>query len=184
MSLPAFIRVNVRTPFPSRVQGAAFIQISKANGIWTITPNYTILAPSVGLSGTQVIALYDTVSKTWSYTSALSLLSVESIYRTAPGGSTITVLPSDVTILITGSPSSPTTIQLPNAATRGGAPVSVKDLTYLANTQNINFAPSLGETLDGFSAAAAITNGVASIAIDGGSKTFYPLVSGGWFTKS
>jgi hypothetical protein len=184
MTLPASIRVNVRSPFPSRVQGASFIQVAKANGIWTLSPNYTLLAPSVGLDGTQILAVYDTVAKTWSTISALSLLAAQSIYREVAGGVTINVQPSDVSLLITGTPGSPTTIQLPNSATRGGLPVYVKDLTYLAATQNINFAPAVGETFDGFSASAAITNGVAVISIDGGDKTMFPLTSGGWFVKS
>jgi hypothetical protein len=40
MSLPPNIRVNARVPFPSSVQGASFISVSKANGSWTITPNF------------------------------------------------------------------------------------------------------------------------------------------------
>jgi hypothetical protein len=43
MSLPPNIRVNARVPFPSSVQGAAFISVSKANGLWTITPNFRTL---------------------------------------------------------------------------------------------------------------------------------------------
>lgn len=181
MTLPANIRINVRAPFPSRVKGGAFIQVSKANGIFTISPNYEILAPSVGISGTQILALQDLVTGAWSYINALSLIALNSIYRSSAGGGTITARSTDVTILVTGSPSSATTIQLPSSATRGGAPVSVKDLTYNASGHNINFAPALGETIDGFSAAAAITNGAAVISIDGGLKTLYPLVSGGWY---
>jgi hypothetical protein len=184
MTLPASIRVNVTAPFPARVKGASFIQVAKANGIWTIQPNYTVLAPSVGLSPTQILAVYDTVAKTWSTINALSLVSVLSIYREVAGGGTIDVLPSDLTIIVTGSPSSPTTIQLPNSATRGGAPVSVKDFTRIASTQNINFAPASGELIDGYDAADSITNGVATIAIDLGDKTLWPLTSGGWYAKS
>ena len=181
MSLPANIRVNVRAPFPTRVQGAAFIQVTKANGIWTINPNYTSLAPSVGLAGTQIVALFDTVSKTWSYISALSLLAATDIYRIVTTAGTVTILPTDVTILLNKSPSGASSIQLPNSATRGGAPITVKDMTGDANTNVITFVPASGETIDGLSASAAAANGVALIDRDYGSKTLYPLQSGGWY---
>jgi hypothetical protein len=184
MSLPASIRVGVRAPFPSRVSGSGFLQILKSNGIWSIIPNFRVLAPSVGLTGTQIIALQDSVTGLFSSISPLALLSEQSVYREVAGGATIAVLSSDLSLLITGTPGAPTIIQLPNSGTRGGAPVYVKDLTYLASTQNIQFAPALGETLDGFTASQAITNGVGVISIDGGDLTACPLTSGGWFMKS
>ena len=181
MSLPANIRINVRAPFPTRVQGASFIQVTKANGVWTISPNYTALAPSVGLSGTQLIALYDKNTGAWSYISALSLLASTDIYRIVTTAGTVNVLPSDVTILLKKSPSGASSIQLPNSATRGGAPITIKDLTGDANTNHITFVPAIGETIDGLSAAAAAANGVAVIDVDYASKTLYPLQSGGWY---
>ena len=75
MTLPANIRINVRTAFPSRVKGSGFVTVSKANGVFTIGADYTQLARSAGISPTQIMALFDTQAGTWSYVSALGLAS-------------------------------------------------------------------------------------------------------------
>lgn len=183
MTLPASIRVNARVSFPTRVQGAAFITVNKANGIFTLVPDYRLLAPSGGVSPTQILAAFDTASGTWSYITSGQLGAILSNYRpvTLPG--TVTIVNSDIGIIFQKAPSGASTIQLPPSSSRGGLPVWAKDLTYDANSNNITFAPAFGETLDGFSASAAIANGIALIDVDGGSKTFYPLTSGGWYIR-
>lgn len=65
MTLPANIRVIVRVPFPALVQGASFITVAKANGIWTLKPNYQVLAPAAGITSTQLLATYDSASGVW-----------------------------------------------------------------------------------------------------------------------
>lgn len=104
-----------------------------------------------------------------------------SSYRpiTTPGS--VTVQPTDTILLFNKSTSGVSSILLPQSSTRNGLPLFAKDLTYDANTNNITWVPASGETLDGFSAAASITNGIALIAINGGFKKFYPLLSGGWY---
>lgn len=184
MTLPANIRVNVRVPFPALVQGAAFITVSKANGIWTITPNYQLLAGAPSITPTQLIAVFDTASRIWSTVPADIFGSGGGgsvIYRIVTSAGAVVVQPSDTVILLQKSPSGASTIDLPLSGSRNGIPITVKDLTYDANTNNITFVPASGETLDGFSAAAAVANGVALIDVDGGFKTFNPLTSGGWY---
>ena len=183
MTLPASIRVNVRVPFPSLVTGGAFIGISKSNGVWNVAPDYRELAQASGVTGTQIVALQDEVTGVWTYVPALSLVSSVNSYRviTAPGS--VTVLPTDATIIFEKTSSGASSILLPVSSSRGGAPVSAADLTGDANTNNITFVPASGETLQGFSASQAATNGIALIDTNGGSKTFYPLVSGGWYLR-
>ena len=78
MTLPANIRINVRVPFPTYVQGVAFIGVNKANGIWSIVPDYRLLAPSIGVAPTQMVALQDSITGVWSYIPASSLSSAPS----------------------------------------------------------------------------------------------------------
>ena len=101
-------------------------------------------------------------------------------YVTAAGN--YTVISTDNTILMNKTVPAATSILLPLSASRN-APLTVKDYGYNANADNITFVPQTGETLDGFSAAAAVANGVALITIDGGWKTIYPLTSGGWYFR-
>jgi hypothetical protein len=92
------------------------------------------------------------------------------------------VLSTDMALLINPSPAGAVTIQLLASAGRSGLPIIVKDLSGLANTNNITIAPASGETIDGLSAAAAAANGLAVIDVDYAARTFYPLSSGGWWS--
>lgn len=182
MTLPANIRVNVRAPFPTQVKGAAFIGLSKANGVWTISPNYLTLGENVVVKPTQILALQDTLTGAWSWIGASSFVSAAlSSYRVITTAGAQNVLATDVVLLLQKSPSGASTINLPTSATRVGAPVIIKDLTGDANINNITIVPSGSETIDGFSAAAAAANGVAVISVDYGIKRLYPLTSGGWY---
>ncbi len=182
MTLPATIRVNVRVAFPTSVGGSAFITVSKANGAWTIAPDYRLLAQSPGVSATQIVALQDTATGAFSYTTALLLAAAALFaYRRITVAGAVNALSTDIVLLFQKSPSGASTLNLPSSASRGGVPITVKDLTGDANTNNITVVPSSGETIDGFSASEAAANGVALIDRDYGSKTFYPLTSGGWY---
>ncbi len=112
---------------------------------------------------------------------ALTVLQMFSAARQVTAAGSVTVGPADTVILLNKSVGAPTTINLPSSASRAGIPVTVKDLKGDAATNNITFVPASGETIDGFSAAAAAANGIALIDIDYGKKTLSPLTSGGWY---
>ena len=183
MTLPVNLRVNVGAPFPSRVSGASFIVVSKANGVWNIAPDYTKLA-NIPPTQTQEFVVYDPV------TGAYGLLNVSTFitsnagsYRLVSASGDVTITQFDVIILLDKTVGAATNVNLPLSGSRSGVPVTVKDLKGDANTNNITFVPALSETIDGFSAAAAAANGVALIDANYGSKTLYPLTSGGWYLK-
>jgi hypothetical protein len=185
MTLPASIRVNVRAPFPVRVSGASFIGVNKANGVWTISPDYRGLNPVISLVSTQNLAVQDTVTGQWATISAQLIAgSVASLntYRIVTTTGAVTVLSTDVVLLLNKGASGASTIYLPTAASRAGVPVIIKDLTGDANTNAITIVPNGSETIDGFSAAAAAANGVAVIDADYGAKSFYPI-AGGWYVR-
>lgn len=182
MTLPVSIRVNVRAPFPTQVKGAAFISVAKANGVWTITPNYFSVGQNVVVTPTQAVVVQDQVTGVFSWIGAAALVSAAlSSYRviTTPGA--VTVLSTDLVLLFEKTTSGASTINLPTSASRLGAPLKAKDLTGDANSNNITFVPFSGETIDGFDAADSAANGSAVVNVDYGSKTLYPLLSGGWY---
>ncbi len=74
MALPPNIRINARVPFPAVTQGAGFITVTKSNGVWTIAPNYGILSPVASYTSTQIVAVYDTNSKTYGYVPLSALI--------------------------------------------------------------------------------------------------------------
>lgn len=183
MSLPANIRINARVPFPSLVQGAAYISLTKVNGIWTIAPNWTTLAQLSSISDPTLkeVIVYDIVSGQFNTVSLATLLTIlSSNYRVVTSGTT--VLSSDTTILVELASAAAINIVLPTSASRNGLPITVKDYNGTASgTYPITFVPASGETIDGFSASAAAANGIALIDVAYGRKTLNPLTSGGWF---
>ena len=182
MSLPPNVRVNIGAPFPARVVGGSFIVVTKANGIWSITPNYNLLANSPTLTNTQVVAVFDPVSGSYKTMSLVTLMTIfANNYRTVTAAGAVTVSASDIVILMNKTAGAATSVNLPAASTRNGLPLTIKDLKGDANTNNITIVPSGTETIDGFSPAAAAANGVALIDINYGAKRLFPLSSGGWY---
>ena len=145
MTLPVSIRVNVRAPFPTQVKGSAFITVAKANGVWTITPNYFSLGQDILVSPTQAVAVQDQLTGVFSWVSVQNLVSAAlSSYRVITTPGTISVLATDLVLLFEKTSSGASTINLPASATRQGAPVTIKDLTGDANANNITFVPFSG----------------------------------------
>lgn len=184
MTQPANVRVNIAAPFPSLVKGVGFLVISKIKGIWTLEPAYQKLAQIFAFADptTKLVVLYDTLTKAYN-TISLATFAASGLnsYRIVTAAGDVNVAPGDVVILMNKLVGAATNINLPASAARNGLPLKVKDLKYDANANNITFVPFDGETIDGFSGAAAAANGVAVIDINGDDKTLNPLVNGGWY---
>ncbi|SRR6266516_1604474 len=68
MALPPNIRFNVNMPFPALVQGSGPVQLTKANGIWTIALNLVALGSQIPLLATlptNLLLVYDTINGTF-----------------------------------------------------------------------------------------------------------------------
>jgi hypothetical protein len=184
MTLPANIRVNVGVPFPARVAGAGFISVLKKNGVWTIAPDYPLLAPLAAVSDpTQnEFVVYNILTGQYLTVTLAQLIGIATnTYRVITAAGDVNVLASDSTILINKAAGAATNINLPTSISRNGVPVKVKDYKGDAAAHNITFVPSGVETIDGFSAVTAAANGIALIDINYGNKTLFPLTSGGWY---
>jgi hypothetical protein len=184
MTLPANVRVNVSVPFPSTVTGAGPIVISKNQGIWTVSLTIVQLAQlSTGFDPTtKLLLVYDQLTGSFVQTTVANLIAAGlNTYRIVTAAGDVTILATDQTILMNKTVGAATNINLPTSGSRGGVPITVKDLKGDANTNNIRFVMSGAETLDGFSQATADTNGASKIVTNYAKKTIYPLTSGGWY---
>lgn len=164
--------------------GSAYIQVQKANGIWTIAPNYAGVAtlPSIYDATLEQLIIYNYVTGVYNAVSLASVISAgTSLYRLVTAAGDVNILSSDVTILLDKTVGAATNIVLPPSASRLGISVTVKDLKGDANVNNITFVPAGTETIDGYSPAAAAANGIALIDIALGKKTLFPLTNGGWY---
>lgn len=186
MTLPVNIRALVKVGFPTQVYGSGFVVVTKANGIWTVSADYTKLAALVlPVDLTQYdIAVQNITTKAFSSLTAAAFLgSIENNYREVTAAGDVTIAANDVGILLNKAAGAATNINLPAAATRNGAPVWVKDYKGDANVNNITFVMAGVETVDGFTQAQANANGRSKLTIAYGAKVFYPRVLGGWYIR-
>jgi hypothetical protein len=184
MTLPANVRVNVAVPFPSLVTGSGPILLSKNQGIWTVS--FTIAQLSQLSTGfdptTKLTIVYDQLTGGFTQIPLSSLIAAGlNTYRIVTAAGDVTILATDQTILMNKTVGAATNINLPTSGSRGGVPITIKDLKGDANTNNIRFVMNGTETLDGFSQASADTNGSSKIVTNYAKKTVYPLTSGGWY---
>ena len=174
MTLPASIRVNVRAPFPARAQGSSFIVVSKANGVYTIKPNYQLLTQAPGLTATQIVAVYDTATGVWTYvpTSALQAPAAQTS-RTPIADASYSALITDRNIAYT-SITGPRTVTLPSATSYPqGTLLTVFDESGSCSpTNTITIAAGASNTINGATVPAVIETayGYMSMQTNGATK--------------
>jgi hypothetical protein len=173
MTLPASIRVNCRSPFPSRVSAGPGIAVAKANGIWTVGLNYPALAAAASLLATHEWAVFDTVAGTYSLISpALLAAYVLSGNRVAVNDAAYAAAVSDGLIAYTAL-SAPRIVSLPAAGGyAAGAQVQVVIESGTGSAVNtVTVAANGTDTING-NATAVITGayGRLKIETDGVSK--------------
>lgn len=171
MGFPAAIRVNTQLPFPAQVTGSGVVAISKQNGIWNVSLNFT------GLAQLQVVPdPANTYALVWDpLTNAFSLLQVgafsgpgSKVTKTLTGAqSPYTAIPTDDVLLVNAVPF---TVNVDWSMR--GKPLRVVDITGNASVANpITITPAAGQT------QLAQVNFSYLIDGAGGSITLTPLPS-------
>lgn len=170
-SLPYNIRVNVNVPFPALVAGAAGIKVTKALGIWTIAPDYTVF-PLV----TAVADPSNTYTLVWNAVTGLFTLVLLSavpsikVVRTLTAAGPYAALPTDEVLIIKQTAGAPFTVTVDwSARTK---PLRVVDGKGDAAANNITITPTTGQT------QLASVNYSYVIDGNGGSITLTPLPDG------
>lgn len=172
MSLPANIRVNTATPFPSIVKGSGAIAINKVNGIWTVSLSFG------GLVQNQNIA--DPVNSyflVWNaLTGVFSLVSLNAVqtskvvkFLTGAAGlaSPYPALPTDQVLIVKQGAANPFTITVDWSQRK--QPLTVVAGDTVANFANIAITPTAGQTQMG------TVNFSYIIDSSGGTVTLTPL---------
>jgi hypothetical protein len=132
---------------------------------------------------TDYLLIYDSVAQAYARITLAGVISAAAgtNYRIVTAAGPITGLASDNTILINKTVGAATDYNAATAASRSGIPITLKDYKRDAGVNNIRFVMAAGETLDGLSQAAADAAFLTIIDSNGGSRTFKPLTSGGWY---
>jgi len=186
MTLPVNIRVLSKVNFPTQVYGSGFVQVTKANGRWTIGSDFSSLAPLLSPFDPTVwnMPLENFTTKQFASLSLFALLAAtENVYREVTAAGPVTIGAADVGILLNKTVGAQTDIDLPTSASRNGVPVWVKDYKGDSNVNNVRFVMAGAETVDGFNQAAADANGRSKLALAYGTKTLWPRQAGGWYIR-
>jgi hypothetical protein len=152
MAPPARIRINTQVPFPSQVTGSGPVTVTKQNGIWSVglqVANLAQMPANTDPTKAQVL-LWNVVLSTWQSTT-LAIVAGTAIAPTsiAFGASPYTPVQGD-SVLYVDTSGGPIVINLPLAGSRGGLPLTIKDTTGHAATNNITIKPAGAETIDGY----------------------------------
>jgi len=168
MTLPANIRVNIGAPFPSQVKGKGIVAVSKANGIWTVSLNFALLAQqqtAADPANTYVLA-YDPLIGSTFFLSIAGVFTSRSVKIITAAGP-YAALPADDVLIIKQAVGAAFTVNVDWS--QRTKPLRVVDGKGDANVNNITITPAAGQT------QMALANYFYIIDAAGGSITLTPL---------
>lgn len=170
-SLPYNVRVNVNVPFPALVAGAAGIKVTKQNGIWTISPDYTafVQVTTIADPANTYVLVWNAISGLFTLVPA-SAVGSSKVVKTLTAAGPYTALPTDEVLIVNQTVGAAFTINV-DWSTRT-KPLRVVDGKGDAATNNITITPAAGQT------QLASTNYSYVIDGNGGSITLTPLPNG------
>lgn len=169
--LPYNLRVNVNVPFPALVAGASGIKVTKSNGIWTITPDYTAFVQTATIAdpANTYVLVWNAVSGLFTVATA-SAVSSSKVVKTLTAAGPYTALPTDEVLIVNQTVGAAFTVNV-DWSTRT-KPLRVIDGKGDAVTNNITITPAAGQT------QLAQVNYSYVIDGNGGSITLTPLPDG------
>jgi hypothetical protein len=154
MALPANIRVNVAVPFPAMVQGSSFITLGKTNGVWTIGASGAFIAvANPGVVATDYVIVWDDAAKGWIRISLSNLITqavaVKPQRSVTASPIVVTAGPPADQILNVNIAAGAPTCTLPQASTRGGLPLTFKDVGGQFGAHPLTITAFAGDNIDG-----------------------------------
>ena|ERR1039458_9147116 len=152
------IRVNAPVPFPAKVAGAGVVEIAKANGIWTISLDFSKVADINPLPADYPslwFVVEDFVNGVFGRVSLQEMLSPPSPTYINHAASPYAATSADTSIYV-DTTAGAVTILLQPTAIRGNLPLIVKDYTGHANANNITLTPNGAEKIDGLASYVLI----------------------------
>lgn len=168
------IRVNVKAPFPTLVEGSGFIAVVKNAGIWIIGAAYNLLAPFQGVfQPTQwEVAIYNPATGAYNTMTVQQLLAtaaaVGRVQRQIASNADLPILMGDNILNV--KIAAPLAITIPASSTRGGVPLTFKDVAGNWATNNLTFNRTGTDRFDGLNSIVG--------AVNYGRITFQPLNDG------
>lgn len=178
--LPFAYRVNVSAAFPTQVVGKEGVEVSRANGIYSIGSAYETLAAlgSIPIPDNKLIKVWDRITGIYN-TFPMSLLEGSgggsgggyNIVSVTTGAGYLAAVTDDL-IIVNKTTGSATMVTMASSTIRTRGPVQIKDGKGDANTNNITVAFTGTEKADNFTTIVIHT--------PFGSVSLAPNPAGGW----
>ena len=147
------MRANVLVPFPTLVTASAPATVTKVNGIWTIGISTDLVGRAVPIPGayaTDFILVWDSIAKVYFKVNINDLFTMIGTtvptYDAAAGNYNVT---NETVLLINKVVPAAHNINLPNAASRLGVPIIIKDVAGNASGNIATIVPNGAERIDG-----------------------------------
>jgi hypothetical protein len=159
------IKLKMLPKFPANVSGAIAIAIDKANGAYTIRPDYSNLTELTSFDPTQELVLVYRRDGNWAIVPVSTLIN-NSLTTTqiVTSGASAAVGVNDKLIIINKTSGSATAISLPLSSLKVG-PVRIVDFKGDAGTNNITVNVSGSDKLNGNLTSWKIAGDGASILL-------------------
>jgi hypothetical protein len=144
------LKLRVLPHFPSKVLGNGIITVIKANGIWTIAFDPSV----IGQVSVFDPSIYDLLAFN-STTGEMSRIPLSGVIassvapRTVVTAGSVLVTNFDTFIRLNKTVPATTSLVLPPSANRNGLPLTVKDVAGNASTYNFSITPNGSELIDG-----------------------------------
>lgn len=180
MTIPT-LRFNLRVPFPTQVSGSGIVKLTKSAGAWTVSLDFSQVSdikPLIADAPYQQILLYNTQDKTFTTATLKEIRSEGALVQPTDivfADTPYTPVETDIFLAIDSSGGA-ITIDLPKGADRSQVPLTIKDSSGDALTNNITITPNGSETIDGL---AAYTINAAF-----GAVRLIPLTGGNWMVDA
>jgi hypothetical protein len=157
------VRLKLIPKFPANVTGTIAITVDKANGAYTIRPDYSGLVELTTFDPTQELVLVYGRDGTWSIVPVSTLVNNPSAgTQTVTSGASAVVLPNTTLLVVNKTVGSATALSLPLSSLKIG-PVRIVDFKGDAGTNNITVSASGSDKFNGNLTSWVIANDCASI---------------------
>jgi hypothetical protein len=158
------VKLKVLPSFPAAVTGSIAISVLKANGAYTIEPDYSDLVELLQFDPSQEqVLVYSPSSGTWNVISLANLVNnATATTLVITAGSTYAAGVNDKLIAVNKTVGSATAITLPLSSLKVG-PVRVVDFKGDANTNNITISVAGSDKFNGGFTSWTIRGAGASV---------------------
>jgi hypothetical protein len=143
------IKAKLLANFPANVVGANGITVDKANGTYTIRPDYSSLVQLSNFDPSQEqVIVYNPSTATWNVVLLASLFTGAQTVQIITAAGDVTVQPNDGLIVLNKTVGAATNVNLPAAALKVGD-VKIVDWKNDSDVNNITIVPNGTEKING-----------------------------------